>query len=145
MLDIKYIRSNPEIVSEALEKRNAQISLDEFLDLDKQRREFIQEVEQLKNKRNTVSQEIARLKREKKDAEPLIAEMGQVSRDIKELDDKVREVDEQLKNILMIVPNIPHESVPVGNSDEDNKEIRSWGSPTEFNFEPKPIGILVRI
>ncbi len=137
MLDIKYIRTNPDIVSEALEKRNAQISLDDFLNLDKQRREFIQEVEQLKNKRNTVSQEIARLKRDKKDAEPLIAEMGQVSRQIKELDDKVREVDEQLKNILMMVPNIPHESVPVGNSDEDNKEIRSWGTPTEFNFEPK--------
>jgi len=137
MLDIKYIRSNPEKVIEALKNRNAQVSLDEFMELDKQRREYIQEVEKLKNKRNTVSQEIARLKREKKDAEPLIAEMGQVSDRIKELDDKVREADEQLKNILLTVPNIPHESVPVGKSDEDNKEVRRWGTPVKFDFEPK--------
>lgn len=137
MLDLKYIRSNPEIVSEALAKRNSRISLDDFLALDRQRRDNIQEVEQLKNKRNKVSQEIARLKREKKDAQLLIDEMGQVSARIKELDDKVREVDEQLKNILMNLPNLPHESVPVGESDVDNKEIRRWGTPAEFGFVPK--------
>ncbi|NLU36530.1 MAG: serine--tRNA ligase [Clostridiales bacterium] len=137
MLDMKFIRTNPDAVAEALKKRNAQISLDKFLELDKQRREYIQEVEKLKNKRNTVSQEIARLKKEKKDAEALIAEMGEVSREIKELDERVRETDEQLKSILLEIPNIPHESVPVGENDEDNKVIRQWGEPTEFDFEPK--------
>ena len=137
MLDMKFFRTNPDAVAEALKKRNAQISLDKFLELDKQRREYIQEVEKLKNKRNTVSQEIARLKKEKKDAEALIAEMGEVSREIKELDERVRETDEQLKSILLEIPNIPHESVPVGENDEDNKVIRQWGEPTEFDFEPK--------
>ena len=137
MLDMKFIRTNPDAVAEALKKRNAQISLDKFLELDKQRREYIQEVEKLKNKRNTVSQEIARLKKEKKDAEALIAEMGEVSREIKELDERVRETDEQLKSILLEIPNIPHESVPVGENDEDKKVISQWGEPTEFDFDPK--------
>ncbi|HHY81298.1 MAG TPA: serine--tRNA ligase [Clostridiales bacterium] len=137
MLDAKFIRSNPEAVSEALAKRHSQVSLDEFLALDQKRRELIQEVEQLKNKRNTVSQEIARLKREKKDANDLIAEMGRVSDIIKGLDEKVREVDEKLNDILLTLPNIPHESVPIGASDADNKEVRRWGTPAEFDFEPK--------
>jgi seryl-tRNA synthetase len=137
MLDARFIRANPETVSEALAKRNSQVNLNGFLALDQKRRELIQVVEQLKNKRNTVSQEIARLKREKKDADALISEMGQVSSQIKEMDDKVREVDQQLWNILMTLPNLPHESVPVGSSDADNKEIRRWGTPAEFDFEPK--------
>ena len=83
MLDARFIRANPETVSEALAKRNSQVNLNGFLALDQKRRELIQEVEQLKNKRNTVSQEIARLKREKKDADALISEMGQVSSQIK--------------------------------------------------------------
>ncbi len=137
MLDAKYIRANPEIVSEGLAKRNSQVNLDEFLALDQKRREIIQEVEQLKSKRNTVSQDIAKLKKEKKDAEALIAEMSQVSSVIKDLDDKVREVDEQLKDILMTLPNLPHESVPVGADESANQEVRRWGTPTEFDFEPK--------
>jgi seryl-tRNA synthetase len=137
VLDAKLIRSNPEAVQEALSKRNAEVNLDEFLALDRQRREIIQEVEQLKNKRNTVSQEIARLKREKKSADEMIAEMGQVSNHIKELDEKVREIDKQLRDILLTIPNLPHESVPIGSSDADNVEIRRWGTPPEFDFDPK--------
>jgi len=137
MLDAKFIRSNPEAVSEALAKRNSKISLDEFLALDQKRRELIQEVEQLKSRRNTVSQEIARLKREKKDADDLIAEMGKVSEVIKDLDDKVREVDDKISSIVLTLPNIPHESVPVGASDADNIEVRRWGNPTVFEYEPK--------
>jgi seryl-tRNA synthetase len=137
MLDARLIRSNPEAVSEALAKRNSQISLDDFLALDQERRAIIQEVEQLKNKRNNVSQEIARLKRDKKDAADLIAEMGKVSAVIKELDDKVRDVDKKLREILLTLPNIPHESVPAGTCDADNREIRRWGQPAEFSFTPK--------
>lgn len=137
MLDAKYIRANPEIVSEGLAKRNSQVNLEDFLALDKERREIIQEVEQLKSKRNTVSQDIAKLKKEKKDADALIAEMSQVSGVIKELDDKVRNVDEQLNDILMTLPNLPHDSVPVGADESANQEVRRWGTPTEFDFEPK--------
>jgi seryl-tRNA synthetase len=137
MLDAKFIRANPDAVREGLAKRNTEVNLDEFLSLDQKRREIIQEVEQLKNKRNTVSQDIAKLKKEKKDAGAYIAEMQKVSAVIKELDDKVREVDEQLNHFLLTLPNIPHDSVPVGKSDEDNLEVRRWGTPTEFAFEPK--------
>lgn len=137
MLDARFIRTNPEAVRKGLAKRYEEINLDEFLSLDQRRRELIQEVEQLKSKRNTVSQDIARLKKEKKDASDHIAEMQKVSAVIKELDDKVRDVDEQLNNFLLTLPNIPHDSVPVGESDEDNIEVRRWGTPTEFAFEPK--------
>ena len=137
MLDARFIRTNPEAVRAGLAKRNTGVNLDRFLSLDARRREIIQEAEQLKNKRNTVSQEIARRKKEKKDADALIAEMQQASEVIRKLDDEAREVDEQLNGILLTLPNIPHESVPVGKSDADNVEIRRWGSPTKFAFEPK--------
>ena len=137
MLDARFIRTNPEAVRAGLAKRNTGVNLDRFLSLDARRREIIQEAEQLKNKRNTVSQEIARRKKEKKDADALIAEMQQVSEVIRKLDDEAREVDEQLNGILLTLPNIPHESVPVGKSDANNVEIRRWGSPTKFAFEPK--------
>ncbi len=138
MLDAKYIRSNPDEVRAALAKRKKEVNLDKFLALDEKRRSILSEVEQLKNKRNVVSQEIARLKKEKKDAEALIAEMQQVSGTIKELDDKVREVEAELNDILLTIPNIPHESVPLGESDNDNIEVRRWGTPREFGFEPRP-------
>lgn len=138
MLDAKYIRSNPEGVRAALAKRKKEVNLDKFLALDEKRRNMLSEVEQLKNKRNVVSQEIARLKKEEKDADALIAEMQQVSGTIKELDEKVREVEAELNDILLTIPNIPHESVPLGESDKDNVEIRRWGTPREFGFEPKP-------
>jgi len=138
LLDAKYIRSNPDEVRAALAKRKKEVNLDKFLALDEKRRSILSEVEQLKNKRNVVSQEIARLKKEKKDAEALIAEMQQVSGTIKELDDKVREVEAELNDILLTIPNIPHESVPLGESDNDNIEVRRWGTPREFGFEPRP-------
>lgn len=138
MLDIRLIRNNPEFVKEAIAKRGDKINLDEFLLLDEKRRELLYEVEQLKNTRNKVSQEIGRLKKEGKDAEKRILEMREVSQKIKEMDDQIKQVEEQIKEFLLRVPNIPHESVPVGKSEDDNVPVRHWGQPTEFDFEPKP-------
>lgn len=137
MLDIKFIRNNIELVEEALKKRNAKGNLDEFLKLDKSRRELIAKSEQLKQTRNEVSQEIGRLKRDKKDITHLTKEMKELGQEIKRYDRELKEVEEKLNDILLSIPNIPNEDVPVGQSDEDNKEIRRWGEVKEFDFEAK--------
>lgn len=137
MLDLKFVRANPEIVKTALEKRGASISLDEFLSFEEKRRKLVFEVEQFKNRRNTVSEEIGRLKKAGQDAEAMVIEMREVSQKIKDMDEEIKDIDEQLKNILLNIPNIPAESVPVGTSEDDNIELRKWGEPTQFDFEPK--------
>lgn len=136
MLDIKLVRSNPEIVVQALKKRGTAINLDDFLALDAKRRDILFQSEQLKNKRNVVSEEISRLKKAKENAENLILEMRDVSQQIKNLDEQLKEYEEQMEVILMRIPNTPHESVPVGKSEEDNLEVKRWGTPREFTFEP---------
>lgn len=136
MLDIKLVRANPEIVKEAMQKRGTDISLDEFLELDAKRRDILYKTEQLKNKRNVVSEEIARLKKAKENAENLILEMREVSQEIKELDDQLKEYEDKMNQILMRIPNIPHQSVPVGKSEDDNVEVKKWGTPRAFEFEP---------
>ncbi|MDQ0257812.1 seryl-tRNA synthetase [Evansella vedderi] len=138
MLDVKLLRNNFAEVKEKLAHRNEDISdLDRFEELDQKRRDLIQEVEELKNRRNTVSQEISQLKREKKDADSLIAEMKDVSNKVKELDEELREVDGTLNQILLSIPNIPHESAPVGADEDENEEIRRWGEVPNFDFEEK--------
>lgn len=137
MLDIKLIRQDPERVKKGVASKGVQAPVDEVLALDEQRRSLLAEVEQLKAKRNTVSEEVARLKREKQDAQPLIEEMREVSQRIKELDDQVREVEIQLQDQLLRIPNLPHESVHFGESEDDNIEIRRWNEPREFAFAPK--------
>ncbi len=137
MLDIKLLRTSPEKVIEAMEKRGAKLDLTEFLDLDKERRETLVEVEQLKNKQNIVSKQIPQLKKEGKDVSGIFEEMKELSNQIKELDESVKVLDEKLQNIVMTIPNMPNERVPVGLSEEDNQVIRSWGDPTKFDFEPK--------
>lgn len=134
MLDLKFIRENPELVKKGIENKNEKSRVDELLELDKQRRELITESENLKAKKNQVSQEIARLKREKQDASVIIAEMKTVADKIKELDDNLKQVEEEVQNILMYIPNLPHESVPVGKSAEDNVEVRQW-LPQDFSFD----------
>lgn len=137
MLDIKRIRLNPDEFITAMEHRGKPIHLDEFIGLDEKRRLVLVEVEQLKNHKNVVSQEIAQLKKQKQGAEELLREMKDVSQTIKDLDDQIREIDAKLENFILMVPNIPHESVPVGQSDRDNIEVRRWGTPREFEYEPK--------
>jgi seryl-tRNA synthetase len=139
MLDLKHLRANFTGVKEKLQHRGEDLTdLGKFEDLDVKRRELIVESEQLKSKRNEVSQQVAALKREKKDAEHLITEMREVGDRIKALDDELRGVEETLEMLLLSIPNIPHESVPVGESEDENVEIRKWGEIRDFRFEPKP-------
>ncbi|AVX31770.1 seryl-tRNA synthetase [Carboxydocella thermautotrophica] len=138
MLDIKFIRQNPEIVEQALKNRGAAVSLQEFLQLDEQRRKLLVEVEQLKNQRNTTSEEIGRLKKQGQDATELMAAMKEVGNRIKELDEQVAQIEARLEEIVLTIPNVPHSSVPVGADSNDNPIVRRWGEPRQFDFEPKP-------
>lgn len=138
MLDVKILRNDFGKVEEALHNRNASLELIvQFPTLDQERRELIQQTEQLKNRRNTVSQEVAQLKKSGGDAEALILEMREVGDRIKELDDELRLLDEKVNDILVAIPNIPHASVPIGASEEENVEVRRVGEPASFSFEPK--------
>ncbi|WP_166243454.1 serine--tRNA ligase [Paenibacillus turpanensis] len=138
MLDVKLLRNDLEAVKQALKKRGkSPEELDGFTELDIRRRELLQESEQLKNRRNTVSQEVAAKKKAGEDAEALILEMREVSDRIKQLDDEVRQTEEELNGLVVAIPNIPHPSVPVGANEDDNQEVRRWGEPTSFGFEPK--------
>ncbi|EXX85311.1 seryl-tRNA synthetase [Paenibacillus darwinianus] len=139
MLDVKLFRNDFDKVKRALNDRHKPFELiADFPALDAKRLAVLQEAEQLKNRRNTVSQEVARLKKSGGDAEALIAEMREVGDRIKELDEELREAEAQIDELMLSVPNIPHESVPVGASEDDNVEIRKQGEPRRFDFEPKP-------
>ncbi|RIX50942.1 serine--tRNA ligase [Paenibacillus nanensis] len=138
MLDVKLLRTEFDKVEQALKNRGASLELVAgFPALDQKRREVIQETEQLKNRRNTVSQEVAKLKKSGGDAEALIVEMREVGDRIKALDDELREMDVQAEELTLSIPNIPHESVPVGASEEENVEMRRVGDVPSFGFEPK--------
>jgi seryl-tRNA synthetase len=137
MLDIKFIRTNPQLVKEALSKRKETVDIDGLLALDEQRRGLLLEAEQLKNKKNTVSQQIPRMKREGQDTGPLLDEMKKVSQQIKDLDERIKGIDDDIYEIMMNIPNIPHSSVPVGQTEDDNVEVRCWGQPTAFDYTPK--------
>ena len=138
MLDIKRIRKNPEALVAAMKaRRNKGADVSGLLELDEKRRSLIVEVEALKAKRNEDSSKVPQLKKQGLDASELLAEMKLVADKIKELDAELSEIDAQLDDMLMKIPNIPHESVPDGADDKDNAEIRRYGKPTEFSFEPK--------
>ncbi|MGY3718426.1 serine--tRNA ligase [Sutcliffiella cohnii] len=139
MLDLKFLRDNFEDVKNKLQHRGEDLSdLNQFEDLDVRRRQLLSETELLKSKRNEVSQQIAVLKREKKDAEQFIKEMREVGDKVKALDEELKGVEEKLELLLLSIPNIPHESVPVGETEDDNVEVRKWGELPSFSFEPKP-------
>lgn len=138
MLDVKLLRTEWEKLEQGLLNRGASLELvADFPALDEKRRGLIMETEQLKNRRNVVSQEVAKLKKSGGDAEALIIEMREVGDRIKEIDDELRVLEEQVTALLLAIPNLPHESVPVGASEEDNVELRRIGEPTEFDFDPK--------
>ncbi|EOH72177.1 serine--tRNA ligase [Enterococcus malodoratus] len=139
MLDVKMIRNNFAEVNEKLATRGVKKEvLERFLDLDEQRRQLLVKTEELKKYRNEVSNEIAKLKREKNDAVDKIAEMKEVGVKIKGFDTQVTEIDAQLTEIATTLPNLPHDSVPIGDDEEDNVEVRRWSEPQQFAFEPKP-------
>jgi seryl-tRNA synthetase len=137
MLDLGFVRSNLSLVRERMKDRGVSGILADFEALDVERRKLLSEAEALKAQRNTVSNEIASLKKQKQDASVQIAQMKQVGEKIKQLDEQARDADEKLRDLLRNVPNIPHETVPVGRSAQDNQEVRRWGEPRQFSFEPK--------
>jgi len=138
VLDVKILRSDLAKVEQALKNRGASLELVAgFTELDVKRREMIGETEQLKNRRNVVSAEVAKLKKSGGDAEALILEMREVGDRIKAIDEELREMDSAVEEILLNIPNIPHESVPVGASEEENVEVRRIGDLPSFSFEPK--------
>ncbi len=138
MLDIKRIRTDFDGVAAKLATRGvAAETLANIKELDAKRREILVTVEELKAERNTVSAEIAQAKRNKENADDKIAAMQKLSADVKNLDAELLEIDEKLNAILAVLPNTPHDSVPVGVDEEENVEVRRWGTPREFTFEPK--------
>ncbi|MCU0665517.1 MAG: serine--tRNA ligase [Candidatus Omnitrophica bacterium] len=137
MLDIKFIRENPDVVRQALKDRNLSLGLDEFLNLDESRRKISTEMESLRAQRNKANDEISRLLKEKQDAKPVIASMKEISEKISSLEQEERSLDEAMKKIAMTIPNIPHVSLPKGDA-SNNKIVRSWGQPAKFDFKPVP-------
>ncbi|MCR5056950.1 MAG: serine--tRNA ligase [Clostridia bacterium] len=137
MLDIKLIRQNPELVKEALKKRNSSLTIDEVLACDERRREILVESEQLKKRQNDASKLIPSYKKEGKDVAPLMQEMKEISLKVKDLDAELKDVEARIKVLMLNFPNIPNEKVPYGVDDRDNFEMRKFGEPTKFDFEPK--------
>jgi seryl-tRNA synthetase len=139
MIDLKFVRKNPDLVKEGLRKRNSSTEIvDKFLEVDEVRRQKIAFVEQMKNERNTVSEEIGRLKKAGQKAEEKVLKMRAASQKIKEVDEEVRGIEEELAQLLLAIPNLPHQSVPVGTDESANREERRWGTPPEFTFQPQP-------
>lgn len=136
MLDIKYLRENFETAEQGLANRGGGIDISAFKELDQQRREQLSEVETLKAERNTVSALIGKTK-DKSQVQGEIARMKEVSGRIKELDEKLKQIEGQFSELLMGVPNIPHAECPVGQSEDDNIEIRTWGEKPQLDFEAK--------
>jgi seryl-tRNA synthetase len=139
MHDLNYFRDHLDDVYDAmLGKRGISVDLNWFRTLDENRRRAITQAEQLKAQRNKTSEEIARLKKNKQDADELIAAMKEVSEKIKGWDARIAGLDAQQREFLLTIPNVPHSSVPFGTSAADNAEVRRWGAPPKFDFQPKP-------
>ncbi|MBF0539271.1 MAG: serine--tRNA ligase [Nitrospirae bacterium] len=136
MLDIRFIIERPEVVRQALRHRNYDISIDAIIELALQQRSIQQEIDGLRNRRNVVSQEIGRLKKQKVDTAHLEEDMKQVSDEIRQLDETLRTTEEKVNAALLLIPNIPHEGVPVGVDETANVEVSTWGQPRAFDFEP---------
>jgi seryl-tRNA synthetase len=136
MLDLRFIRENPDTVRRAVELKNERDFVDRILKLDERRRELIRRGDSLKARRNDVTEEIARLKREGRDASELIKEMRGVSEEIKRIDSELKDVEAELHKLLLWIPNIPHESVPIGKDSSENVVVRTWGEvQKEYDYE----------
>jgi seryl-tRNA synthetase len=138
MLDIKYLRQNIDVVARKMEERGQAMNLERFIALDERRRDIIREVEALRSERNAVSKLVGEKKKNREDATEIIARMGEVSGRIKELDEALKQADEELQQIMLTLPNIPHESVAFGKGSEDNPVVRFWGEKPSFGFTPRP-------
>lgn len=137
MLDIKVLRTEPERIKKALKDRNNDLDLTPAIELDQKRRELLVDVEKKKAMQNEITKKIPAMKKAGEDTAAIFDEMRELSNEIKEDDAKVSEIDEELRSFMLRIPNIPNESVPIGKDDSQNEEIRKYGKPTEFSFEPK--------
>lgn len=137
MLDAKYLRENLQEVEARLATRGSEVSLGRFRELDERRRALLAESESLKALKNSVSEAISKVK-DKSQIQDKIAEMREVGGRIKGLDDELRGIEDELQMVLLTVPNVPHPTVPVGASEADNRQVRTWGEPPCFAFDPKP-------
>jgi seryl-tRNA synthetase len=138
MLDIRFVRENTDKVIEALKKRGQKNEiLNKFLEIERERRDLLSIVEEQRQLRNRLSQEVGKLKKEGGDATDILTEAKSVSDNITAKEENLRLLEDRAKQELLLIPNIPHESVPIGKDDTDNKEIRAWGAKPQFTFEPK--------
>ena len=139
MLDIRVIRENPEKVKAAMKSRNKDMDaqVDRVLEIDAARRELMGKADALKAEQNAASKEIPRIKKEGGDISEIMSRMNEIKESVKKLDAELAELDAAQKSLMYEFPNIPHESVPVGKDDSENVEVRRWGEPTKFDFEPK--------
>jgi len=140
MLDIKFIRSNPEMVKQAMKNRNMDFdaSIDRLVGIDAERRDIMAKVEALRAEQNAASKEIPRIRKQGGDIQGIMARMKGISEQVKELESRLAALETEQRNSLLTIPNIPHESVPVGKDSDDNVEIRRFLEPTKFDFGPKP-------
>ncbi len=137
MLDIKFVREHLDEVKQMLKNRCNSLNLDDFSSLEQERRSLLQQTETLKAERNEVSKVISQMKKNKENADDKIAEMRAVGEKISAFDAQLKEVEEKLRDILLHIPNMPKADVPIGKDDTENPEVRKWGTPKEFSFEPK--------
>ena len=137
MLDLKLLQTNPEVVAKSLADRRSTLDINEFLELDKQRRALLTELEALQNERNRASGEVAGIKRAGGDASDLLSRLGEISAKVKELDKEAGAIKEKVSEWVLGVPNVPDASVPVGKDENDNSEVVRWGEPAKFSFEPR--------
>ena len=139
MLDIKRVRKEPEAVKAAVRSRNGNLDkeIDELLEIDKERRAVTQLNDSLKQKQNEASKKIPQIKKEGGDIQEILTEMSKIKEQVKENNEKLSSLEGRQKEIMLEIPNVPHESVPLGKDDTENVEKRKWGEPTKFDFEPK--------
>ncbi|WP_276619160.1 serine--tRNA ligase [Syntrophomonas wolfei] len=137
MLDAKLIRTNAALIEQQLEKRGLSGVLKPFLALDEEWRKILVQVEERKNFRNNSSQQIGKMKKQGLNPADLMEEVRQAGQQIKELDEELARVEKEIEKILLNIPNLPHESVPVGEDEKSNQEVRRWGEPRQFEFEPR--------
>lgn len=138
MLDIKLIRENPEKINELLKRRNPELSIDEVIKIDEERRKVQAQADDLRAKRKKDSQSIGEMKKKGENTDAVQAEVKKLGDEIKVLEDRQTELDNKQKDLLLHIPNIPDETTPIGTSEDDNREVYKWGEPRKFDFEFKP-------
>lgn len=138
MLDPKFVLENSDFIIKKTEARGIKISLEEFINLFQEKKNYLRKIENLRYEQNKASQLITQKKREGEDPASIISEMKKVAEEIKNLEDKLREIEEKLRSILLVIPNVPHESVPEGQSSKENVEVRRFGEKPKFSFPLKP-------